>query len=166
MPGFQCATCGQYHDQLPMCLGSSAPAPWLLIPDEERRLRARLSSDQCIIDDEHHFILGRIVIPVIDASEPFVWLAWVSLSKNSFTRVCELWNAKGRETEPPYFGWLQSALPYPVSTLSLKTSLQTMPYGDRPLITIEPESHQIADEQQLGITLERVREIAEVALHG
>lgn len=95
-----------------------------------------------------------------------MWLAWVSLSEKSFARVCELWNTEGRETEPPYFGWLQSALPYPAPTLSLKTSLQTMPYGDRPLITIEPDSHQLAVEQQHGIPLERVREIAETALHG
>lgn len=166
MPGFQCATCGQYHQELPMCLGPRAPALWYSIPPDERDTRTELSSDQCVIDGEHFFVLGRIVIPVIDGPEPFVWLAWISLSEKNFARMSELWEVEGRETEPPYFGWLQSALPYPVTTVSLKASVQTMPYGERPLIAIEPETHQLAIEQQLGISMTRVREIAEAAIHG
>ncbi len=149
-----------------MCMGASVPDFWHAIPPEEREARIELSSDQCVIDGEHYFILGRILIPVVDGSEPFVWLAWVSLSEKSFARACDLWETEGRETEPPYFGWLQSALPYPVTTLSLRTSVQTMPYGERPLITVDPDTHQLAVEQQHGITMTRVREIAETALHG
>lgn len=166
MAGFQCATCGQYHDQLPMCLGPNAPALWYSIPPDERDRRTELSSDQCVIDRQHFFILGRIIIPVIDGPDPFVWLAWVSLSEKNFNRVCELWDSVGRENEPPYFAWLQSALAYPFPTLSLKASLQTMPFGERPCISVEPETHQLATEQQHGITMARVRDIAEAALHG
>lgn len=166
MPGFQCATCGQFHDHLPMCLGPSAPAMWDNIPPGEREARGELSSDLCMIDGEHFFVLGRVVIPVIDGPDPFVWLAWVSLSEKSFARMSELWTTEGRETEPPFFGWFQSALPYPASTLSLKTSVQTMPFGERPVITIEAGIHQLATEQQHGITMARVREIAEIAHHG
>ena len=166
MPGFQCATCGQYHDELPMCMGASAPDHWYAIPPEEREARIELSSDQCVIDGEYFFILGRILIPVIDGPEPFIWLAWVSLSEKSFARACELWETEGRESEPPCFDWLQTPLPYPESTLNLRTSVQTMPYGERPLITVDPDTHQLATEQQNGITMARVREIAEAALHG
>jgi hypothetical protein len=166
MPGFQCVTCGQFHEHLPMCLGPSAPALWDTIPPEERESRAELSSDQCIIDDKHFFILGRLVIPVTDGPDPFIWLAWVSLSASNFARMRELWTTEGRETEPPYFGWFQSALPYPVTTLNLKASVQTMACGERPLISIEPGTHLLATEQQLGISIARVREIAEIALHG
>ncbi len=166
MPGFHCATCGQHHDQLPMCLGPNAPALWYAIPEHERDSRASLSSDQCVIDGEHFFVRGRIVIAVTDGPDPFVWLVWVSLSEKNFDRMRELWHTQGRETEPPYFGWLQTALPYPVPTLSLKTSVQTMPYGERPLIAVLPDSHQLALEQQNGISMARVQQIAEAALHG
>ena len=149
-----------------MCLGPNAPELWFLLPDETRDSRALLSSDQCVIDGEHFFVLGRIVIPVTDGPGPFVWLVWVSLSETNFDRMHDLWNSEGREAEPPYFGWLQSALPYPIPTMALKTSVQTMPYGERPLITIEPDSHQLAVEQQNGISMTRVQEIAEAALHG
>lgn len=64
-----------------MCLGSPAPALWYSLPEGERAIRARLTSDQCVVDDQHYFVLGRLVIPVHDSSDPFVWLTWVSLSE-------------------------------------------------------------------------------------
>jgi hypothetical protein len=166
MTGFVCATCGQYHDQLPMCFGARAPALWLSMSEAERSARGELSSDQCVVDAKHFFVLGRILIPVVDGPGPFVWLAWVSLSEANFFRARELWHSEGRESEPPYFGWLQSALPYQQTTLSLKTHVQTMPVGERPNIILESSDHPLSLEQQHGITMARVQQIAEAALHG
>ena len=165
MTGFVCATCGEYHAELPMCLGAAAPALWYSLSEEERAARVELTSDQCVIDGEHFFILGRIVLPVLDGPDPFVWLAWVSLSEQNFLRSCELWCTEGRESESPYFGWLQSALPYERSTLSLKTSVQTMPVGERPIITLESTDHPLSIEQREGITMARVQQIVEAVLH-
>ncbi|MFZ2266291.1 MAG: DUF2199 domain-containing protein [Azonexus sp.] len=166
MTGFVCATCGQHHAELPMCFGAAAPALWLALPEAERKARGELTSDQCVLDGKHFFVLGRILLPVIDGPGPFTWLAWVSLSENSFLRTCELWESEGRESEPACFGWLQSALPYAPSTLSMKTSVQTMPVGERPIITLEATEHPLSLEQQQGITMARVQQIAEAALHG
>lgn len=166
MSGYHCNTCGQYHDELPMCFGPSAPALWYAIPEAERAERSELSSDQCVIDGKHFFVLGRIVIPVLDGPDPFVWLAWVSLSEANFLRTCELWEREGRESEPPYFAWLQSALPYEPTTLNLKTQLQTMPLGERPRIVLEMTDHPLAVEQHGGISMARVQQIVERALHG
>ena len=80
--------------------------------------------------------------------------------------MSELWETDGRESEPPYFGWLSTALPcYSETTLSLKTSVQTRPVGERPFIELEPSDHQLAAEQIAGITKRRVQEIAECVLH-
>jgi hypothetical protein len=166
MAGFACATCGSYHDELPLCLGAAAPQLWYSLPEAERAARAELNSDQCVVDGKHFFILGQIVLPVVDGLDPFVWLAWVSLSEQNFSRACDLWHMLGRESEPPYFGWLQSALPaYEQSTLSLKTHVQTMPVGERPLITLEATDHPLSIEQRAGITMARVQQIVEAALH-
>lgn len=166
MSGFDCTTCGQHHDELPMCLGLSAPELWLRWPDTERS-RARLSSDQCVLEGRYYAILGRILLPVVDAATPFTWLAWVSLSEASFRRCDALWHTPGREQEPPCFGWLHSALPgYSTSTLSLKTHVQAMPVGERPLITLEATPHPLALEQRHGITLARVQQLVEASLHG
>jgi len=166
MTGYVCTTCGQHHEQLPMCFGPSAPALWFSVPEKERETRCLLSSDQCIIDEKHFFVLGRIVLPVVDGPEPFVWLAWVSLSEKNFNRASELWEKKGREKEPPYFGWLQSSLPYEPTTLNLKTLVHTQPVGERPLVELEETDHPLSVEQHHGITMARVQEIAEKALHG
>jgi len=166
MTGFVCATCGQYHEELPMCFGPSAPELWLSLSEQERNARGELTSDQCVLDEKYFFVLGRILLPVVDGPEPFTWLAWVSLSEKNFLRTCALWESEGREAEPPYFGWLQSALPYEPTTLSLKTHVQTMRVGERPTIMLEPSDHPLSLEQQNGITMARVQQIAEACLHG
>lgn len=142
------------------------PALWYMLPESQRTSRALLSADQCVVDNEHFFVRGRIPLPVVNSDDSFIWLAWVSLSAKNFERMGELWDIEGRESEPPYFGWLQSDLPYEESTLSLKTAVHTMPLGERPAIEIKSEKHQLAIEQIRGISMARVQEIVERALHG
>ena len=165
--GYECKTCGEFHEGLPFSYGSLAPAMWFDVPENEHKSRVLLSSDQCVIDDKYFFVLGRIEIPVIDVGEEFAWLAWVSVGEQNFLRSSELWNTEGRECEPPCFGWLQTELPcYPETTLNLRTNLHTRPVGERPFIELEPTDHPLAVEQREGITLTRVQEIAEICLHG
>ena len=149
-----------------MSLGSPAPAAWFAIPENERENRAALSSDQCIIDDQHFFLLGQLQIPVTDADHLFTWLTWVSVSEANFDRASNLWHAVGRESEPPYFSWIQSSFPYTESTLNLKAALHTQPLGERPLVQLEPSEHPLSVEQRNGITMARVQELVESSLHG
>jgi hypothetical protein len=128
-----------------MCYGPKAPELWnQMAASGHLGQRDLLSSDQCVIDNRHYFVLGRIEIPVVGCGEQFVWLAWVSLSQKNFSRACELWDNSGRENEPPYFGWLSSALPYEPSTLNLKVNLHTRPVGERPFVELEPTGHPLA----------------------
>ncbi len=148
----------------PFSYGIAAPASWLELDEEDRKRRGVLGDDQCELD-EHRFVRGRIVIPVIDAPHSFEWGVWVSLSASNYERMAELWHQPGRESEPPYFGWLCTSLPTYPSTLHLKTLVHTRPVGERPLIELEPTEHPLAIEQREGITLRRVIEIAERLLH-
>jgi len=163
---YTCSRCGETHRGLPMSYGATAPALWFMIPPAERAARAELSSDQCIIDDEYYFLLGGIYVPVRDSDKQFVWLAWVSLGAENFVRAAELWNMHGRESEPPYPGWLASDLPSYPTTLNLKCEVYTRPPGERPFILLDATDHPLAVEQHGGITLARVREIAALVLHG
>lgn len=149
-----------------MEFGADAPAPYYLIPQEDRETRSELTSDLCMIDTEHFFIRGCLEIPVVDGPRPFVWGVWTSLSMQSFKRVGEMWESAGRENEPPFFGWLCTALPLYPDTLHLKTHVHTRPVGQRPYVELEPTDHPLAVEQREGITMDRVREIAEALLHG
>ena len=163
--GYFCETCGKYHDELPMDLGADAPAIYFHIPEEERESRCELNNDVCVVDEEHFFIRGCLEIPVVDCDRPFTWGVWASLSKDSFRRTFELWEQVGRESEPPYFGWLSTSLPLYPETLNLKTHVHTRPVGQRPFIELEPTDHPLAVEQHEGITMDRVKEIASQLMH-
>ena len=95
-----------------MSFGADAPYWYDVIAPEERERRAELSSDQCVIDDEHYFARGSLEIPVVDGAGPFSWGVWVSLSEKSFERVSELWETKGREIES------ENPCPYPPSRVA------------------------------------------------
>lgn len=163
--GYTCNSCGQFHTELPLSYSAGAPAYWEDIPVEERSQRGELLSDQCVIDDQYFFVLGRLEIPIIGQPERFCWLVWVSLSEESFLRKSELWETVGREKEPPYFGWISTALPCYPDTMNLKANVHERPVGERGYVELEPTDHPLAVEQREGITMERVRQIAECVLH-
>ncbi len=166
MASYTCTRCGTTHDGLPFSYAAPAPDNWQAMSAGDRSRRAVLSEEQCIIDDRHFFVRGRIQIPVHDAPDPFEWGVWVSLSQAKFQLITDLWTQPGREAEPPYFGWLSTGLPYGRPTVNLKTMVHTQPVGERPLIELEPTDHPLAVEQREGISLTRVQEIAELVLHG
>lgn len=166
MDSYTCAICGGSHDGAPLAYGFVAPALVETIPPSERPRRCELSSDQCIVDDEHFFVLGNLELPIVGLEERFVWTCWVSLSRDRFVRTQELWNAEGRESEPPYFGWLSSSIPGYPETLNLKTHVHTRPVGQRPAIELEPTEHPLAMEQRTGIPRLRIAELASIMAHG
>nr|WP_285584012.1 DUF2199 domain-containing protein [Herbidospora sp. NBRC 101105] len=156
--------CGATHGGPPLAYAAEAPAHWR--PEMEADPDSELASDACVIHGQAFFLRGVIEIPVIGVDDVFAWGVWVSLSPENFARIGELWETPGRESEPPYFGWLSTELPiYSRSTINLKTNLHTRPLGQRPFIELEPTDHPLAMEQRAGISLARVRQIAEVLLH-
>ncbi len=163
--GFICKTCGEYHPELPMEFGFDVPFLYDTVPADERDRRCDLTEDLCVIDEEHFFVRGCLEIPVVDGNGPFVWGVWASLSNENFKRTVDRWETHGRESEPPYFGWLSTRLPFYPETMNLKTHVHTRPVGQRPVIELEPTDHPLAIEQKQGITMSRVREIAATLLH-
>ncbi|MFS8101887.1 DUF2199 domain-containing protein [Lentzea alba] len=162
--GFTCTCCGQEHDSLPFAYLMAAPVYWS--PQLAENPDNVLGDEFCVIENEHFFVRGRIVLPVRDAAEDFEWGVWVSLSQANFIRMGDVFEDPARVGEPPYFGWLSTILPgYEPTTLNLKTNLHTQPLGVRPLIEVEPTDHPLAVEQREGITLARVHEFAEMAQH-
>jgi hypothetical protein len=143
----------------------NAPDAWSSLPDAERKRRGELSSDQCIIDDEHFFVRGLVEIPIIDGTEVFAWGVWVSLSRTNFERASALWDSPQRVEEPTYFGWFCNSIPIYPETLHLKTAVHTREVGARPYVELEPTDHPLAVEQRDGITMARVRQIAEQMHH-
>jgi hypothetical protein len=164
--GFTCTRCGAVHPGPALAYAFGAPVHWDAIPKQQRAECGFLGEELCMVDGRHYFVRARIVLPIRDAPGEFEWGVWVSLSRPNWERAREVWQQAGRESEPPYFGWLSNEPPGYPSTLNLKTLVHTRPIGERPTVELEPTDHPLAVEQRQGITLGRVREIAEDAQHG
>jgi hypothetical protein len=162
---YTCSRCGQLHEGPPLAYGADYPEAWAEVPEAQRRKRVVMGEEQCIIDRRDFYVRARLVLPVTDGPEPFEWGVWVSLGQKSFLRMVEVWATPGRESEPPYAAWLQTALPDYPQTVGLKGWLQTRPVGERPTLALEATDHPLAREQRDGIPMQRVREIAEMLLH-
>ena len=159
--GYQCPSCGEWHEGPPLSYAAPAPALVLNMAEEERARRVVLLGETCVLDDQHFFVRARIEIPIRDCEEAFEWVVWVSLSESNFQRTLAHWDMPWRESDPPAVGWLSTHLsPYTPSTINLKTVVYTQPLGFRPIVEVEPTDHPLAIEQRDGITLRRVHEIA------
>jgi len=148
----------------PMSWHLEAPNVWLQLSPEEKT-NSELLTDQCVIENRDFLVRGVIEIPVLDGPESFSWGVWVSLSEANYKRAAAAWNDPRRVNEPAYFGWLCNSLPDYPETLNLKTMVHTREVGLRSLIELEPTDHPLAVEQRKGITMSRVREIAEKIHH-
>ena len=155
-----CGCCGKQFGTLPLDFACNAPDQWFDIPAPERPKRGQLDSDVCMIDDKDIFVRGCLDIPVIGLDDRFVWGVWVSVSKASFRRILELWDAPAIENEPPKFGWLCNSISIYPPARGLKTNVHLRGGGARPFIELEPTDHPLAIEQQRGISIKRVEEIA------
>ena len=166
MGNFICSVCGQSHEGVPLSWGPEDPDMWGDLPSEGRQERGELGTDQCVIDDQHFFIRGRVEIPLTDMSEKFAWLIWVEVSAADFDDMHKKWNQEGRESTAPYSARLANHLTlYRQPTIGLRVKLQTMPVGTRPLIEIVGD-HQLHREQINGISSHDVQQIAQRILSG
>lgn len=128
-----------------------------------------LDDDLCRWTDDagapSYFIRGLVTIPVLDAEDDFRYGVWSSLSEASFARVIEHWEDPARVNEPPYFGWFSNSLPGYPDTLNLPLDVVTDELEKRPELVFHDADHPLVVEQRDGITMARVREIAELNLH-
>lgn len=163
--GYRCKSCGAVHPERPTCFGFDAPTVVAQLNDVDRERRVAISSDQCILDDENFFILGTLDVPIQGSDEILRWIAWSTLSRPNFERASELWSVDGRESEPPYSGWLSNRIPGFPDTLNVKLLVHTAPLGCRPRFEVMGD-HPIGDVQRHGITGERADELIHVAQFG
>jgi hypothetical protein len=163
---YRCRTCGGWHDERPTSFAADLPAALSELSDLESRRRVVRGSDQCILDGTHFFILGNLDVPIQSSSEFVRWTIWSSLSEASFDRASKLWTTTGRESEPPYFGWLSNQVPGYPSTINIKATVQTEPVGVRPKIRVIEDGHPLSADQKDGITAERADELIHAAILG
>jgi len=162
--GYTCQTCGARHDERPTSFLADLPAAVTQVPVGKRSTRVEAASDQCVLDKKHFFILGNLDLRIIGTEDFIRWTVWTTLSERNFERASELWTTVGRESEPPYFGWLSNFIPG-YESINIQTLVHTEPIGVRPKIEVIEDGHPLAIDQARGISAERADELIHLAAH-
>lgn len=152
---FQCSTCGEWHDEPALSFACDYPDMYANMSADEREMRAVISSDQCIIDEERFFIRGLIEIPIIETDDVFLWGVWASLTEKNFDEISALWETPGREriVEDSFAALLANSIQgYYPKTADMKIRLRLQPLGSRPVFHVEDQTHMLGAEQAKGIS--------------
>ena len=153
---YRCPSCGQEHDDLPD-LAADRPDIWWSVPEDERAGRIQLTTDKCILDNEHYFIRGVIEIPLVDDQGHWGIGVWVTQKRENFETYLANWDS---DEIGPFFGWLQTRIGcYSPDSRGLKTMAHFRSGGKRPAIILEPTDHPLAVDQRSGITLAKAWEL-------
>ncbi|MBI1848960.1 MAG: DUF2199 domain-containing protein [Planctomycetes bacterium] len=155
---YTCVTCGKTHEGLPD-IGYAAPLYYFDIPEEERAVRTSLTSDFCVVDQQHYFVRGCLEIPIIGTERVFAWGAWVSLSEKNFHRYEEQFDVELPDDDGRFMGWFSNRIRGFPDTLVLKARLHLRPNKQRPSIELEPTEHPLAVYQRDGIALEELMKL-------
>ncbi len=155
-----CRCCRKQFDTLSFAYSCPEPDAWRALPEDERSDRGTIWTDTCVIDQSQFFIRGRILLPVIGQTAPFIWGLWARISQESFVRFGQFWDVEKRDHEPPFPAGIANHVPVYPATLDLKCSVRMQNARRRPSFVLESPDHPLANEQRNGITLDRVKELA------
>ena len=160
---YRCATCGEFHDDLPD-LSVDKPDYYWDVPEAERSQRIEITPDTCVVDNEYFFIRGVIEVPILESGRAFGLGVWVSQKRENFQTYLTNYDS---DEIGPFFGWLSNTIAYyREETLLLKTMAHFRGRGLRPKIELERTDHQLAVDQANGITMKKAWEIAHYYLGG
>lgn len=112
-PGFQCATCGKWHDTLPLDVGFDEPLHVAELSESDRAQRVTSDDGDFRVvrkaDGTHYFVRGVVEVPVIGTGDTFCFGAWATLSAASYEQARAAYRANG--AAGPFFGWPPTASP-------------------------------------------------------
>ncbi len=158
---FLCSSCGQEHPGLPLSFTADYPDPYANLSAEARELRAVVSSDQCIIDQQEFYIRGCLEVPIVGTGGIFMWGLWARVHETDFDQISDHWESEGREAIiGPYKGHLANALSIYTDTLDQRIEVRISPVGIRPLFVVEDTGTALYDEQHLGVSPQKAAERA------
>lgn len=163
---FKCSCCGKVYNEMPLCFGGDLPDYYFSVPQDEREQRIILKENLCVIDNEHFFHRGSIIIPIVNYNKNLTFNVWTSISKENFEIRNSLWLDPTRINHEPYFGWLQTIVPTYGNTINIKTVAKEQEVGQIPLITVIEENHPLSIDQEKGITFENAKEKVNQILKG
>lgn len=154
-----CKACGNAHDSLSGSIPVSLPTEAAQIPEIQRAERVWSTSELCVVDDESFYLYGSIEIKIQNHPEGFSWGAWARLSEDRFFWYQDLLAVEGREENSSFEGVLGTDIPFYPPTIGLPLSVHIQPKGLRPLFLLKHGTHPLVHDQEVGISVERIKAI-------
>mgnify|MGYP006146022345 CR=1 FL=1 len=102
--GFQCAHCGQWHDELLTDVACGLPDAVFELGYLERYRRARYNPDFCTLDETRHFIRCVLPVPFTHRDDYFGWGVWVEVDRATHELCLQLFDTEGAAAVPPLQG--------------------------------------------------------------
>jgi hypothetical protein len=159
--GFTCTICGRHHDEELRDVRAGLPEEIHRLPEEERKRRALLSpaGDFAALDDDRHFVRALIQVPIDDGGV-FGWGVWARLELEELEAVVRSW-FDDASAGAGHRAWLATQLPAYGQTEGLPGTLRLRSADLLPLFELDADSSPLANEQRVGIDVQRARELAE-----
>lgn len=152
-PQYKCESCGKVHEDWPS-LAYNEPSYYSMLDENEKKDKAKLSSDFCVIIDEKQtdrFIRGTLFQKVNDECQELHYGPWISLSEKSFEDYRD--NYHNENHEVVYFGWLSNNLEGYTDTLSVPCDVVTKKGNARPeIIPHGSFDHELVVDYYNGIS--------------
>jgi hypothetical protein len=162
--GFQCAVCGQVHEEIPHDLAYTWPLEYLQVPPAERPTRTQANPDLCVIDGTVFLVRGVLPLPIRDVApedDPeFRWGVWVRVEESTFRRYLELWDVESI-SDPPFPGRLSGGIRGYADSDELEVRVELRPHGKRPHFWVVPEDNTLGQDQRAGISLMKAHSFIE-----
>lgn len=162
---YRCTQCEKVHEGLP-AIAFDAPAYYDGLAGSERKARAVLTDDTCLIDEEHFFVRTVLEIPILGQAECLEWGVWGTLSAANFEGYQASFHDHDQSRLGPMFSWFASRLPGYPETLGLRCNVLPRDGRMRPLVDFAPDDdHPLVLDKKNGISLERAIEFVMPVLH-
>lgn len=147
-----------------MDLAALAPDPWPYERTQEPNSAVRLdgdflSEDFCVIDGRYFFVRAVLEIPVPGQAERFGFGCWSTLSRSNFEKYLDGFDNSNFDDWGPWTGWLCNQLENYIGTDPEVVYVFPQPDRQRPTLRIADPHHQLAIDQEQGISVERLLEI-------
>ena len=161
---FRCAMCCSEHDVSEHEIAYALPDDYFVLPPEERERRGMANDDLCVLGGRF-FIRAVLPIPIPEEGREYCWGLWAEVSLKAFKRYLDLYSGDRQAEEPPFAGQLANELAGYESTKGLAVSVQLTGATTRPRLTLTDLQHQLSQEQQNGVTPQRLLEFLSPYLH-
>jgi hypothetical protein len=144
-----CDECGRTHEGLPTDRAYRLPDVVWAVPEAQRPMFARWTSDLCETRDGRFFIRCLLKVPFSEMPGYFGWGVWVQIDRSVFERYVALYDSDATG-EPPAIGVLANHIPFYPDANGATAIVHFGSATQRPTLKIEGSS-TLAIDQRYGI---------------